>query len=66
MEMAMLTGKAAENRHDQLYPTSSFADITFTSVSEPIIESSRENTGGRFELKTFQQFAGKKFTCINI
>lgn len=60
MPMAMLTGKAAKNRDDQSYPMSSFANVTFTSVSEPIIKSSRENIGRRVEFKNFQQFAVKK------
>lgn len=52
--------KTAENRDDQPYPMSSFANVTFTSVSEPIIKSSRENIGRRVEFKNFQQFAVKK------
>lgn len=62
----MLTRKAAEHRYDQLYPTIYFADVTFTSVSQATIKSSRENTGKRVEFKNIQKFAVKEFACTNI
>lgn len=62
----MMTGKAAEHRYDQLYPMIYFADVTFTSVSQATIKSSREDIGRWVEFKNIQQFPVKEVACTNI